>query len=208
MARLTSGDLSFDFRYAGFEYGWVQYEFYFRWKNEHIARDSLLKRWGEYWGRRPEGAFLANEYEEDGLLPLLKKVLDEDKADYWEPMEPDIIVAVYPEAYFPFLPSRHKLIYESDENKAKREERENLEREKWKLPDDSYTVIIFIDAYNFREADAYYGQGLSLYLIVTRRDLEEFAEALESEYIEFKQKFKVEEWLEQNAYRDAPPDYP
>lgn len=60
---------------------------------------------------------------------LLKRVLKEDKADYWEPMEPDIVVAIYPEDYFPFLPSHHKLLYESDEHKAKREAREALKKE-------------------------------------------------------------------------------
>ena len=72
MAKLTSRDLSFDFRFARFEYGWVKYEFYFRWKGESIVKDSILKRWGEYWGRRPEEAFLANEHEEDGLIPRVQ----------------------------------------------------------------------------------------------------------------------------------------
>jgi hypothetical protein len=199
MARLQSGDLSFDFRYAGFEYGWVRYEFYFKWKDESLARNDLLKRWGDYWGRRPEGAFLANEYEGDGLIPLLKRVLDDDKADYWEPMEPDIVIAIYPEEYFPFLPSHHKLLYERPEYKAKRGAREALKKEKGKQPDDSYTLIVFVDAYNFKEADAYYGQGLSLHMIVSRNELEEFAKSLEYEYQEFKQRLEVDQWLEQNA---------
>jgi hypothetical protein len=199
MARLQSGDLTFDFRYAGFEYGWVQYQFYFRWKGESLIRNDLLKKWGEYWGNRPEGALLANEYEGDGLIPLLRKVLDEDKADYWEPMEPDIVVAIYREDYFPFLPSHHKLIYERPDHKAKREAREALKKEKGKLPDDAYTIIVFVDAYNFKEAHAYYGQGLSLHMIVNRNELEEFAKDLENEYQEFKRRFEVDQWLEKNA---------
>ncbi len=199
MAKLQSGDLSFDFRYSGFEDGWVQYQFYFRWKGESLARNDLLKRWGEYWGSRREGAFLANEYKGDGLIPLLRKVLDDDKADYWEPMEPDIVIAIYPKGYFPFLPSRHKLIYERPDHKAKREAWEALKKEKGTLPDDSYTLIVFVDAYNFKEADAYYGQGLSLHMIVNRNELEEFAKNLEDEYREFKRRFEVDQWLEQHA---------
>lgn len=199
MAKLKSGDLTFDFRYAGFEYGWIQHQFYFTWKGENLIRNDLLKRWGEYWGSRPEGAFLANEYERDGLILMVRKVLDEDNANYWEPIEPDIVIAIYPEDYFPFLPSHHKLIYESPDHKAKREAREALKREKGKLPDDSYTLIIFVDAYNLKEADAYYGQGMSLHMIVSRNELEEFANDLEREYQEFKQRFRVDQWLEENA---------
>lgn len=199
MAVLQSGDLSFDFRYTGFEHGWVQYQFYFRWKNEAIVKDVVLKRWSDYWNSRPEGAFLANEDEKDGLLTFIRKILKNDKADYWEPIEPDIIVAIYPEEYFPFLPSHMKLIRESKESRAKREARERLKKEKGKLPDDSYTVIVFVDAYNFKDADAYYGQGLSLQMIVERHELEMFANDLETEYQEFKNNFKVDEWLEENA---------
>jgi hypothetical protein len=199
MAKLQSGDLKFDFRYTGFVYGWVQYQFYFRWKDESLARNDLLKKRGEYWGSRPDGAFFANEYEGDGLIPLLRKVLNDDKADYWEPMEPDIVIAIYPEDYFPFLPSHHKLIYERPDHKAKREAREALKKEKGKLPDDSYTLIVFVDAYNLKEADAYYGQGISLHMIVSRNELEAFAKDLEYEYQEFKQRFGVDQWLEENA---------
>lgn len=199
MAKIQSGDLSFDFRYTGFEYGWVQYQFYFRWKNESLANDDLLKKNGKYWGSRPDGAFLANEHKGDSLIPFLRKVLDNDHADYWSPLEPDIIIAIYPEDYFPFLPSHNKLIYESPDHKAEREERDALKKEKGKLPDDSYTLIVFVDAYNLKEADAYYGQGISLHMIVSRNELEEFVKDLEHEYQEFKQLFGVDQWYEKNA---------
>ncbi len=193
MAILRSGDLSFDFRYTGFEHGWVQYQFYFLWKNEPIIQDGVLKRWSEYWNRRPESAFLANEDEKDGFLPFIRKVLSDDKANYWEPIEPDIVVAIYPEEYFPFLPSHWKLVRESDDFKAKREARKKLKEEKGQLPDDSFTFIVFVDAYNFKDADAYYGQGLALHMIVERQDLKKFGNDLEAEYQEFKNKFNLDE---------------
>jgi hypothetical protein len=199
MAILKSGALSFDFRYVNFEYGWVKYQFYFCWNNEPIVKDSILKRWSDYWNGRPESAFLANEDESDGLLPLLKRVLETDEADYWEPIEPDIIVALYPGQYFPFLPSHRKLLYESEASKSKREAREKLKAEKGKLPDDAYTFIALVDAYNLKDADAYYGQGLSLQMIVERWELERFMDDLEREYQTFKDKFKVDEWIEENA---------
>ncbi len=57
--------------------------------------------------------------------------------------------------------------------------------------DDLFTFIAMVDAYNFREADAYYGAGLSLQLIVERRDLEKFVADLQQEYQEFCEKFGV-----------------
>lgn len=196
MSILQSDNLSFDFRYTGFSAGWVQYQFYFLWNGEPIIRDELLKKHSSYWASRPNGAFLARDYEYDGLLPLLKKVLETDKADYWESLDPDIVVALYPDDYFPFLPSHWKLIRENETLKAKREEREKLKQEKIKLPDDSYTFIAFVDAYNLKDADTYYGQGLSLQMIVERRDLEKFVSDLEKEYEAFKIQFNVDAYRE------------
>jgi hypothetical protein len=192
MAVLKSGDWSFDFRYTGFAWGWVQYQFYFLWKDEPVIRDSALRREGTYWGDRAKSAFLANEDEADGFLPFLKNVLKSDTADYWEPIEPDIVVAVYPDEYFPFLKSHLQLVYESDESKQQREAREKLKEEKGQLPDDLYTFIAMVDAYNFKDADAYYGQGLSIHLMVERQELEAFVNDLEVEYGEFKRRFNVD----------------
>lgn len=194
MATLGSEDLSFDFRFTGFEYGWVQYNCYFNWKNEPLIRNDLLKRRGDYWGSRPDHSLLANEHRGDGFVPFLKKVLETDEADYWEPIEPDIIVAVYPGDYFPFLPSHFTQIYESDELKAKREAREKLKAEQKQLPDDLFTFVAFVDSYNFKEAGSYSGQGLSLQMIVSRQELKGFVKQLEQEYLEFKTAFKVDEY--------------
>lgn len=194
MAILKSGALSFDFRYVGFESGWIQYQFSFLWNAEPIVRDESLKRWSEYWSRRGKSAFLARDDESDNFLPFLRKVLDEDKPDYWEPIEPDIIVAIYPEDSFPFLKSHYRLVRESEQSKQKNK-RADLKKEKGQLPDDRYTFIAFVDAYNFKDADAYYGQGVSLHLTVSRCQLEEFAGQLEEEYSDYKVRFKVDEYF-------------
>lgn len=194
MAMLKSDDLSFEFQFTGFQYGWVKYQFYFRWKGDTVIRHDVLKDCSEYWKDRPVGAFLANEIREDTLISFLKEVLEKDNPDYWEPMEPDIILAVYPGMYFPFMPSHMKLVYESDEVKAMRTAMEKERAEKGKLPDDAYTVIIFVDAYNMKEADAYYGQGLSLQMIVHRKDLEQFVADLEEEYLMFRKVFGVDQY--------------
>lgn len=199
MATLKSGELSFDFRYSGFEYGWVQYQFYFLWKGKPLIRDDALKRWSEYWNGRAEGAFLANEHESDYFLPFLQKILASDQADYWEPIEPDIIVGIYPDDFFPFLKSHMTLVWESEESRQSRKAREELRQERGKLPDDLFTLIVFVDAYNLEGADAYYRQGLSLHMVVTRDELQAFANELEKEYTEFKLRFKVDDYLDQDA---------
>ena len=196
MATLSSEDLSFEFNYSNFECGWISYQFYFRWRGDNIINESILKKRGDYWGNRADGAFLAQEYEADGLTRLLKKVLEKKQADYWESLDPDILVAVYPNQFFPFLPSHYKLVRESDEHKAKREAREQLKKEQGNLPDDLFTIIISVDAYNLKHADAYYRSGLSLQMIVSREDLEVFFNNLQTEYQAFNEKFRVDEWQE------------
>lgn len=81
----------------------------------------------------------------------------------------------------------------------KREARKKLKEEQGKLPDDLYTCIASVDAYNFKEADAYYGQGFALHMIVKRHQLESFASQLQSEYMDFKKAFEVDEWLEKHG---------
>lgn len=192
MAILKSGNLSFEIVFSDYDSAdWVQYQFYFRWDDEPLVRDDLLKKQGPYWGTRPKGAFLANEDEADGLIPLLRNALETGTADYWEPLEPDIIVAIYPGQYFPFLKHRWQVLRESEECAAEREEREKRKAEQPQQPDDLFSFIAMVDAYNFKEAEGYYGEGLSLHLVVERRELEKFVADLQQEYQEFCEKFGV-----------------
>ena len=208
MAILKYEDLSLDFRYTGFDdkEGWVQYQFYFLWQGEPIVRDEPLKRWGEYWGSRPEGAFLANDYRSDRFVPFLRKVLETGEPEHWEPMDPDVIVAVYPEGFFPFLESHRELVYESFEAKQAQDARRKLKEEKGKLPDDPFTFIAMVDVYNLQGSDAYYGQGLALHMVVPRIALEAFADELEKEYAEFKERFRVDDFDALDAARLAAGD--
>jgi hypothetical protein len=59
--------------------------------------------------------------------------------------------------YCPFLRSHLTLVRENDEFRQKREARKKLKEKKSKLPDDLFTIIAFVDAYNFKDAGAYYG---------------------------------------------------
>jgi putative intracellular protease/amidase len=89
----------------------------------------------------------------------------------------------------------HRIILHENEQQQEREA--PLQRKK-KLPDDSYTISIFVDAYNFKGEGVYQGDGFSLQMMVNRTSLEAFADALAREYEEFKKQFSVDEWNAEN----------
>lgn len=172
MAKLQSGDLILEINFSSFEPDWVAYEVKFSWKDDVIVNDDILKRTGEFQGKRSYGTFFANDYEKDQLIYTIKKVLNTGKPDYWEPVEPDIVMAIYPDAFFPFMKSHWTLVYEGDRKQ------EEMEPEKGNC----FTIITFIDSYNFKDAGAYSGNGISLHLIVNREALENFVTEMETEY--------------------------
>ncbi|HAK88381.1 MAG TPA: hypothetical protein DHV16_05550 [Nitrospiraceae bacterium] len=205
MAILKQEDLSLEIRYKGFQDGWVEYEFFYCWQGESVINDAILKRSNEYWGSRSPGAMLANEHRECGILPLLKKVLQINQPDYWESLDPDVTIAIYPEQHFPFLESKWKVVLEKDEVKQKRIEREKEKTEKGLLPDDYIDIILFFDVYNFKGASAYYGDGICFKMTVTRAQLTRFYEDFKKEYIHFKQKYAVDEFNKEDYGEDWQP---
>jgi hypothetical protein len=190
MARLQSDNLTLDVRFNRLEEDWVAYEICFLWKNEIIVNDGILKK-NRWWDRRKYGTFLANDYETDYLIETLKNCLITNQPEYWEPVEPDAKIAIYPEMYFPFLKDHWVAVEETDEKIIQGEKiiRDDLQD---KIHDISkyelFTIITFIDRYNFKDSDSYSGEGISLHLIVTRKDLEKFITDLETEYDEFLRK--------------------
>lgn len=179
MAKLQSDNLILEIIFKPFEYEWINYEIMFCWKDDIIINDNILKKAGEYWGKRPYGTFMANDYERDHLIDTIRKVLDTNGPEYWEPLEPDAKIAIYPDEFFPFLKSHWTLVDEKDDETK---QDENEKQEKDKNTDDLFTVIIFIDSYQFKGCVAYSGEGISLHMVVTRKDLEKFATDLEIEY--------------------------
>lgn len=170
MATLNSDGLGLNFRYADFADGWIHYHIGFLWGGEPVVNDRVLKRIGPYWGARPACTFLAVDDESDGLLKLLRQGLASDEMGYWEPVDPDIMIALYPDEYFPFL-------------------RAPSAREQ---PGTHYTLIAQVDAYNFKNTDSYHGQGLAMHMIVSRHQLESFADDLENESSSFKRKHDLD----------------
>jgi hypothetical protein len=194
MAKLTSGNLTLEIRFREFDAaGWVQYEILFLWENKPIINDALLKRCNEYWQARNYGAFKANQYERDDLIAKIEKALETNEPVHWQPLEPDVIIAIYPEMYFPFLETKLEVLYESEDFRQKREQREKRKQEAGKLPDDPITFIIFVDAYNFENSDAYSGQGPALIMCLNRSEIEAFCSELKKEYSDFSKKHKIDD---------------
>ena len=181
MTKLQSDNLGLEIEFYRFEEEWIGYKIKFYWKDELIVKDDILKRTGDWWYKRDYGTFLANDYEGDHLIDTLKKVLETNEPEYWEPIEPDIKIGIYPDMFFPFLKSQWTLVEEGDEKYMQKEKKENsksLDRS----PDDLFTIITLIDTYNFKDSESYSGEGISLHLISTRKDLEKFIIDLEAEY--------------------------
>lgn len=177
MATLRSGDLSWEISFAGYPWEWVEYRCTFRWQETHLLNDRILRRDSDYRKERPEGSLLALDDKKDTLIPLLQSVLKTNRPNYWEPIEPDIMIGVYPEMYFPFLKGQERVFPEA----GKKPSEENP----------FITLIVFADTRNFAGGDTYGPNGISLHMTVRRDALEAFVEELKREYESFCKQYGV-----------------
>jgi len=107
MAKLVSEQLSLEVSFVHFDGDSVIYEFKFLWDDKPLVNDDVLKNHG-WWQSRSHGAFRANEWEHDTLIGFIEKALQTDGQVCWEPYEPDVYVAIYPQMHFPFTPPTPK----------------------------------------------------------------------------------------------------
>ena len=200
MAVLEQWDLSLEFRFKELdECLWVQYEVYFKWRGQSVFRNDLLKRSPIGWANRSEGALKANDYHEDYFLVVLKKVLEENVRAYWQPTEPDIMVGFFPDEDYPFFPPPPKAIYTADHViEARSRRKEEKERSGGKLPDDTISMVVYVDAYNWGGCGAYQDQGFCLCMRPQRSALEKFYRTLSREW----EAFKVRERLVERVAED------
>src|SRR5437588_8177205 len=113
MAKLSAESLTLEITFTGFEASDVLYEIAFLFEGESMINDALLKRSSDYWSSRKDGVFLARDYERDYLIETIEKVLETNQPEYWEPYEPDVILAIYPEMHFPFMKPHREVIWMS-----------------------------------------------------------------------------------------------
>jgi hypothetical protein len=193
MATFRSGLLSFEINYLAFKKGYTQYEICFRWGTEPIVNQEILRPLNDWWGARTPGCFFAEDHG-DSLLSTIARVLETDEPRYWEPIEPAVILAIYPEMDFPFLQSNYKLIYQSHRAKQAQQERERQKSQQLKLDKDQFTLIVFFDKHHFKESQAYSGEGIALHLVMDRWELKDFYFELSREYSAFAQKYRIDEY--------------
>lgn len=182
MAVIQNGDLSLEIGYRDFEFGCVTYDVTLRWRGEPVLNDAILKRSTEYWANRGIGSIKCDSDSECGVLPLLQRVLETNKGDFWEPDDPDIRLIIHPGSAFSFLETGARVQAATPEENAHIEVFERERRERKPTPGDCWEVIVFIDAYNFVGSRGYYGTGPCFCLAATREDLQRFYTDLQQEY--------------------------
>lgn len=206
MAVIRDGDLSLDVRYVGFEAGWVSYNICPRWRGEPVLNDKILKRESSYWAARGVGAIRANEDLECGIVPLLRRVLERNEADYWEPLEPDILLALYPNEDFPFLPWKCRIAAVGREQQEASKACPSQDVRHDPHPDDLIEFILCVNVYNFAGAECYTGgSGVCFRLVPSRAELQIFYEELKREYLAFRETWKIQESNEAECGTDYQP---
>lgn len=195
MAKLQSGKLSLEIKYKDFVFGEITYEIAFLWNGESMINDAVLKRSSEWWASRRRGTFLFSNEPEDAFLNLIEKAIETNEPVYWEPIEPDIKLAIYPEFYFPLIDKAWDILYLDKKLQAYRKAIKKAKEEQGKQPFDTFALVVFVDTYNFAEG-GYSSQGLALQLATERQRLEEFHKELSAEYLKYKEEFKIDKYFE------------
>lgn len=212
MAKFVSHNLTLEIRFMEMTSdGWLQYEILFLYNGESIIQDKLLKRNNDYWSARSYGAFKANDYERDSLIQVIQEALDSDEPQFWEPIEPDVVVAIYPHMIFPFMPTKWKLVSVSQSYLESVENHEILrEAAGGRLATDPFTIIVFVDIYNFgEESGGYKGDGPALIMCPSRYELMQFMLELRQEYDAFCQQWEIKPKPESDDDGPIePPDIP
>lgn len=192
MAVLANDGLELEIRYAGFEYGWVEYSFDCRWRGRPIFADEVMKRSPEGWAGRGRGQFRGNVDVICGLLPFFDELFSTRRPAFLEPIEADFIIAAYPNQFFPFLPSKATVVYKSECFRAERlAEEKAREQAGGVLDSDPVTLILSFDAYQFAESGYYRGAGPALHMLPSWGELKDFADALRREFVLFERQHGV-----------------
>ena len=206
MAVLQIEALSLEIAYRDVEDGCVAYDIWLRWRDEPILNDNILKRRNEYWRKRGFGAVYASEHGGCGVLPLLRHVFETNSPGYWEPTDPDVLLAIYPEGGFPFLPPNWRPARDKPDARTVQKARERETAIEGARPDQLIELILFVDVYTFEDAYMYYGDGVCFRLSPRRDQLEELYKSLRAEYVDFKQKYRIDAYNRESLGPDFTED--
>jgi len=142
----------------------IRYELFFRYRDEPIILDELLKRSPKIWQDRTPGAFLAHESKGCSLVPILGEVLKTHQPRFWRPTDPDITMAIYPNRVFPNLTQE----FVSDQRDVHPDEH-------------PFSLVTIVDGYNIGNEFVYHGFGPGMVMVVKRPAVQEFYDELRAE---------------------------
>lgn len=180
MATILSDGFKFiiNFVYLGHN-EFFQYDMFIYWQDDLIFNKQVFKNFS-LKSDIDNGSFQTFEYDGgERLTCTIKKALN-GKSSYWRPLsDPWITLAFYPKSFFPFMEPDYEVIKSDPE----------LEKDLKMTPaDDDISMIVFIDAYHFKdkiECNLFCQQGVSLNLVLAKSTLTDFVNDLENEYKQF-----------------------
>ena len=125
--------------------------------------------------RDDDGYINVLEDVDDNIVEFFKKILKEDKPDWWECVDDIVEIGVYPNEFFPFMTRRREISSVAEDLQT-----QSSRRHPCAVPG-YFTIIIFIRSYQFYKKDGYRPSGISLHLYVERDELERFVKEVEKE---------------------------
>jgi hypothetical protein len=197
MAILSIGNLSLEIAYRWFDAGWVKYDIWCRWRGVPVFNPAILGNMAPQSADRA-GVIEAMDYEICGLLPMLQKALEAKQSDVWYPLHPDVAVAVYMNGLSPMLPEELEASRLGAKARRRPENISPVENDPGYSRNHCIELLVFVDAFNFRHAEAYCGDGVCFLLGPTRDQLQKFYEDLRSEYAEFRTRSGIDAFFQRH----------
>lgn len=119
----------------------------------------------------------------DELTPALEQALAKNEPAVWTTADDDVVVAIYPDAWFPFLPPPDRSSEPEQSRQWRMDEARRKSEAGGKLPDDPMTVIAMAgqSAFAGDGDDLRRDSGVAIVLVVTRAEVERFYEELKRE---------------------------
>lgn len=125
--------------------------------------------------RDDDGYINVLEDVDDNIVEFFKKILKEDKPDWWECVDDIVEIGVYPNEFFPFLSRKREMSNVTDDLQTEASLRHHS------TLSDYFTIIIFVRSYQFDKKNKYTPSGISLHLHTKRDELEKFVQEMERE---------------------------
>jgi len=189
-------NLSFEIIYHDFpgeDYDWIQYLLFFRHNGQSIVRESDFKqdaKWHEWHEGRPPHALWIEDDGADFILPLVRMALNTNVPVYYEMLEEDLTISIFPSRYHPRLhiSSENYCCSRDDALKLTAEIQANYDR----FIPSYYDFIFEFHTRIFTDDSPLASSGLLFRITAERQEVERFSEELTAEYHAFNRKFNLD----------------